>query len=670
LGKENDILSNGFKKLGAIIIAAFAIDKIKDFAKNVIESTQTTGDKFEMMMGGMEEATNFFYRTIASGDFSNLINGLSDAYEAGAKYAEMLDLLADTQRAVQISTSELDVKLSKLRLESRDKTNSTEDRIAAVNEYKKTAEEKLNIVKTQAEKELAAISDLSTSRTRLSAVALKEIISSVDWQNKIAEGTKIQLELEKKVYDAKATSQGLPDYEGGSNRYEDLYANLTSEERLYVSAAKAYNNLSDEQRNILKEKIVQQNNANLQYINGLQEISRVENGIRSEMSADDKKRFDAKVKADEEKQKADEEAYRLKLELMNDGFAKETDIEYKRYEDYIAKHGESEDAEKLHYQKLSEISQKYRDLEFKRNLETQTEDQKQREWYAKWIEDQAKANDAELLKQEKKSDKDLEKQRKDQQKQQLKYYSDISSAAFDQIEANHRAMMKMLDDEINKQEKNIETQQRLAERGLSNTLSFEQTKLKELEKQKLEAEKKAEQRRKTQEAVEYALAFMKAYRNNLDADMPATQAISMALKDTIMAKLIGQSIGGFFEEGGIAGVDGKKIPTNRYGILQGKRHSQGGILIEAEVGEGYLSRKEVSNMGMANFYNLKRLLKNPVQSTGSNNLDILEGISETNQILKGIPKIVYDIDNLNQMVRTEIRNGIKEVTTFKRKGVN
>jgi len=253
-----------------------------------------------------------------------------------------------------------------------------------------------------------------------------------------------------------------------------------------------------------------------------------------------------------------------------------------------------------------------------------------------------------------------------------KFASDVQDAIFEQLDKQSEYERKLNDDKISIQEHNIEQQQKLAERGLANTLSFEETKQRELEKKKLEQDRADKKRAKEQEAVKLAMAFIDVFEKDISGDkkMTTSAALMDAFKSTMLAKIMGTAIASMFEEGGIVGIDGKSIDT---GILQGARHSQGGIPIVAEGGEGILSRKEINNMGIANFYNLKRMLKQPISadvSNSTNNVALLNKVNELNETFKSIPKITYDVDGLHQLIRTEMKNGYKTQTTFKKRNVN
>jgi len=341
-----------------------------------------------------------------------------------------------------------------------------------------------------------------------------------------------------------------------------------------------------------------------------------------------------------------------------------------RYEEYLDKYGESEDALKLHLQKMQAIRDKYNDQIFKAELERQNMAELAREYYRKMIQDAIDAEDKEaehLAKQAEKQAQEYEKRRKEQVESYIDFVQSITDYTFDTISDRHDLIMKMLDSEIDKQESNIEQQQRLAERGLNNTLSFEQTKLRELEKQRIEAEKKEDRRQKAALAAKLVISFIEAYNRNLETMQP-TPALTKAFRDTMMAKILGTAIGSMYEDGGVVGADGKPL---RGGILTGPRHSQGGIPIVAEGGEGILSRKEVANMGVANFYNLKQMLKSPINDSikKGGNVDVANGFLMLNDTLKSIPSIHYGIDNLNQIVKTEVHRGMKNITTYKR-GIN
>lgn len=287
------------------------------------------------------------------------------------------------------------------------------------------------------------------------------------------------------------------------------------------------------------------------------------------------------------------------------------------------------------------------------------------------LQKQIATKDKEIEEAKVKAAQDAAKAKIEIEQKYEKMVSDGLDAMFEQLQQNSDNEKKLLDDKTNIQEHNIEQQQALAARGLKNDLSFEETKQNELEKKKLQQDIKDQKRQKAQMAAKTALAFIDTYQKDMDSgNYTSGSALMDAFRSTMLAQIMGRAIASVFEEGGIVGIDGNPVSNN--GILSGARHSQGGILINAEGGEGILSRKEIANMGIFNFYNLKRLLKNPI---GDNNEisgagELINEVRQLNETFSKIPKITYNIDGLSQLIKTEIKNGLKTQTTFKKRTIN
>lgn len=704
LGKENDKLTGALKKVGAAILAAFAVSKIKDFAKDVIMSTQATGDAFNMMMGGMKESTNYFFRAIATGDFTNLIDGLKAAYEEGERYVEALDLIGDMTRAMSVKTAQIDNEIAILEEKARDRTKYTvQERKQALKELLIKEEEKLVEIKKIRTRELDNELVHASQITGLSFGALEEIFKNQEAHEKMMQAAKLDAQLKSEATELQWNDRAQAYISTfNSEKYKKLLAAQNSEFR----SAKYFNDemskLTDENRKNLTKAYIQNIQAETQSQHAKTRFVRLkvqqENQLRAEQT-------EAEKKAEDERKAAfsrwvDMENRRIQLitnenekliEIEKLRYAIDKNAVEEAYKGKIEINKALEYTEKIHQLNILKIKQAsaddIADLENEIYLLTLSDTEKQVaaviDKYSKLkvealkhklsiieinqaekdeIEKILKAAAEKELKEADKLDKSLEKQEKQLFEQHMKFIENISDATFDRIEANHDRIMQMLDDEIKKQEQNIDTQQSLAERGLANTLSFEQTKMQELEKQRIEAQKREEKRLKAQEAAKLVLAFIDAYQSNLEAKQTPPIALTNAFKQTMLAKMLGTAIGGMFEEGGIVGVDGK-------GMIHGNRHSNGGVLIEAEGGEGILSRKEVAKMGVANFYNLKQMLKKPASDVAviGGNSAVLQGISELNQTIKQIPSIHYGIDNLGQIVKTEIKAGMRNITTFKRR---
>lgn len=103
---------------------------VKGF-NSTISATQSLGDKFEIMMGGMRAGVDKFFKVLATGDFSNFLSNMREAIKAGKEYAKVMDDLGDRQRAQQIAEADVVLERQKLLATLRDEMSTNEERIAA-----------------------------------------------------------------------------------------------------------------------------------------------------------------------------------------------------------------------------------------------------------------------------------------------------------------------------------------------------------------------------------------------------------------------------------------------------------------------------------------------------------------------------------------------------------
>ena len=109
--------------------------------KKIIDSSQTSADNFDYILGGAKTTVDQFFKAISMGDFTNFVNGLDDVYKR-AKNARMeLDQLWNTQLSFNIFGSETQFKLTDARAIANDREESPEARRAALQDWKSSIEE-------------------------------------------------------------------------------------------------------------------------------------------------------------------------------------------------------------------------------------------------------------------------------------------------------------------------------------------------------------------------------------------------------------------------------------------------------------------------------------------------------------------------------------------------
>jgi DNA repair exonuclease SbcCD ATPase subunit len=224
---------------------------------------------------------------------------------------------------------------------------------------------------------------------------------------------------------------------------------------------------------------------------------------------------------------------------------------------------------------------------------------------------------------------------------------------------------KQVNDALNKEtEANktaIDQQQRLAERGLANTLAFEKAK-----GAQLELEKKRQQEKEIRQQKIFAFyALFSSYASKSD---PAT-ALQKAIVDTALAEVIS---GSFIEGTENVGRDlqGNKVHNGTDGYVVAVDGRERILNPEQNRQVGALSNDELANI--AENYN-KGLLFNYGNISSQNTPQIIAPqieLTETNNLLRQLldkPVHQTNLDNLGNVVYTEIRNGVTKAITHKRR---
>lgn len=241
--------------------------------------------------------------------------------------------------------------------------------------------------------------------------------------------------------------------------------------------------------------------------------------------------------------------------------------------------------------------------------------------------------------------------------------SDIQSAneiIFKSYEEAFQKRQDLLEEEIGLQEQNIETQRRLAEQGLTNTLAFEEKRAAELRRQQqVEAER--------QKRVKLLETFLNSLAEFSKAD-PKT-AIQKALLQVALAQA---ATAVFAEEGGIIGEIGERSNLSR-------RHKGGGdVLLHAQTGEGILSRREMDNLGRRNFHLLKDAARFPIKDNvfampqisiaggvQVSNADVVKELKTLQKVIKNKRESSYNLDEFGNYVKKQVENGVTTVTKGK-----
>lgn len=258
---------------------------------------------------------------------------------------------------------------------------------------------------------------------------------------------------------------------------------------------------------------------------------------------------------------------------------------------------------------------------------------------------------------------DIEKEEaKKRLDEQIKNSQEVADIVFKAQQEAFDKKQALLDKEIDLQDKNIEHQRALAEKGLENTLAFEEKRSAELQRQQqLEAQK--------QKRVKLLETFLNALAEYSKTD-PNT-ALSKALLQVALAQA---ATAVFAEEGGIIGEIGERSNLRR-------KHKGGGdVLLHAQKGEGIFSRDEMSNLGRRNFHLLKDAARFPIRDDvfampklamaggmAVSNAEVVKELKALQHIVKNKKESHFEVDKFGSYIKTSIENGVTEVTKGKLK---
>lgn len=250
--------------IGAVALAANGLGK-------VLTITNDLADKFAVFTGKAKAATDYFFKSIALGDFSNFLSGMKEAIQAGKEYAETMDDLGDRQNALTIQESESRVEILKLRKVLNDATLSDKERIAAADKIITMEDTITKKKRDNALMNLKAQLDYSSTLNRIDDATLLDLIKNYDAYTKqfdlVNKLTKAESEL-KNLQTLVPTGMGMSQTVGSPaqiSAQQKIVEKLKEQTKGFEQSFKAFANVSDEERKLITDAAVQYSNALVEY---------------------------------------------------------------------------------------------------------------------------------------------------------------------------------------------------------------------------------------------------------------------------------------------------------------------------------------------------------------------------------------------------------------------
>jgi len=223
---------------------------------SAIQATDTLSDSFTRTIEGAKAATQVFFKALADGDFSNLIDNMRDAVKVGKEYADIMDKLEDRKRSQDIQDEKSRGAILKLRKELMNVNLTNDERIAKGKEILRIEDEQAKKRVAIAKDEVDAVFRKIGAINQLNEIEAKNLIESIDsystqfdMMDRLA---RAQENLNKMSFDfasGKVTQEQLTLQQNSVKRLQETVKN-------YGREVQNFGKLSTEERDAAKQSLI------------------------------------------------------------------------------------------------------------------------------------------------------------------------------------------------------------------------------------------------------------------------------------------------------------------------------------------------------------------------------------------------------------------------------
>jgi len=249
----------------------------------------------------------------------------------------------------------------------------------------------------------------------------------------------------------------------------------------------------------------------------------------------------------------------------------------------------------------------------------------------------------------------------------LQEVNNVTAALEDELAKRNAIEQKNLDRSISQQEKNISTQERLAEQGKVNTLAFEKQKLEEQQLARRDAEQKAAKEAEALQLAQQFNGFLQAALKETPTPTGA-EAIMKATKDTFLARGIAKGLVQFAADGnnmieGEGTTTSDSIPfmlSKKEAVIKASeniKHNDAVVDLNAGVfGQNWIPKADIGKVLESNNSTAQNIAQSIFIQQNNEIKDLLLKIADK-------PVQQVNVDQLGNLIETVYKDGIKKVTT-------
>lgn len=207
------MLGSFFSKIGWAGILSAAGAAFVKFGKDLINTTQTWGDKWGVNMAGAKQAYQTFIADLASGKgWRELIANMRESFRVGKEVQMIMDEIFERQNSLTLKEAEYNVIIEEQKKKMRDTSLSSQERLDAANEVMRLELELAQARKEIAADETAANKKLLQDKTNLTDAEIEKFL--VEYNNNrsiISQANEYRTTLAKLQQDLSNAQAGYKD---------------------------------------------------------------------------------------------------------------------------------------------------------------------------------------------------------------------------------------------------------------------------------------------------------------------------------------------------------------------------------------------------------------------------------------------------------------------------
>lgn len=324
------------KLLPAFSFAAIAAGAVAAFGK-IKNSTDDLSKSWDAMTNGLNEGMNEFWRTIATGDWSNFSDRIREAIRLGEEYINTIDDIEDKTRSISVREAESKKTEMELEIKLRNRLLSKEERIQAGKE-RIAIEEGLTADRIKLAQEVYDNeANLTAFQTKLSKEQLINITRDLDSESKIrANAYNDQLNQYNQFKKANVRSIGGGNAGGGTLvaladtpemiKLNALISATKEADKVYAAQLRATGRTTDEQMDKMIDAYVRLQEAG---VSGKENVKKIITQVNSLLAGEEENGVKIENQALKRKKDASDKAIELlessqnkKMEILVDQYAK------------------------------------------------------------------------------------------------------------------------------------------------------------------------------------------------------------------------------------------------------------------------------------------------------------------------------------------------------------